>query len=480
MIDSSKVLHAPTLPNRFAPRTGALASLSLVALLSSIGTSVANVSLPTLGLAFDVRFQQVQWVVLAYLLAATSLIVTVGRLGDLFGRRRVLLSGLLLFTIASVLCGSAPSLTLLITARAVQGLGAAIMMALPLALAREAVPDDKVGQAMGLLATFSAVGTALGPPLGGFLLQFVGWRAIFLVLVPAGVAGFLAVRRHLPVDAVQVRPTASRFDKLGALLLAMTLIAYAMAMTMGRGGFGLRNLVILTLAAVGGALFTLVERRATSPLVQLSLFRDRGLNAALAANVVVSSVLMSTLVIGPFYLFHVLELGSAGIGMAMAVGPSLVAILGLPAGQMADRFGGERISSMGLAIIVVGSLILALTPTSFRLVGYLVPIAVITIGYAMFQTSNNMVVLSRVPRKESGAMSGVLNLSRNLGLITGASVLGAVFTAATGNPDISVAAPEAVAAGMRTSFGVSAVMVTACFVAIVRSKAIKMKAVVHV
>ena len=161
-----------------------LAGLSLSMLLSSIGTSIANVSLPTLAQAFDASFQQVQWVVIAYLVTITTVIVSVGRLGDMTGRRRLLLVGVFLFTVASVLCGVAPTLWLLIAARAAQGLGAAIMMALTMAFVGETVPKSQVGSAMGLLGTMSAIGTALGPSLGGMLISGFSWRAIFLINLP--------------------------------------------------------------------------------------------------------------------------------------------------------------------------------------------------------------------------------------------------------------------------------------------------------
>lgn len=145
-------------------------------LMSSLGTSVANVALPTLSQAFSASFQKVQWVVLAYLLAITTLIVSVGRLGDVIGRRQLLLSGIVLFTVASVGCALAPSLGLLIAARATQGLGGAIMMALTLAFVSETVPKAETGSAMGLLGTMSAIGTALGPSLGGALIGTFSWR----------------------------------------------------------------------------------------------------------------------------------------------------------------------------------------------------------------------------------------------------------------------------------------------------------------
>src|SRR3954471_3854425 len=178
----------------------ALLSLSLSMLLSSLGTSIANVALPTLAQAFAASFQDVQWVVLAYLLAITTVIVSAGRLGDMTGRRRLLLAGFVLFTAASVLCGVAPTLWLLVVARAAQGLGAAVMMALTMAFVGETVPKEKTGRAMGLLGTMSAIGTALGPSLGGVLISGFGWRAIFLVNIPLGVLAFLLAYRYLPVD----------------------------------------------------------------------------------------------------------------------------------------------------------------------------------------------------------------------------------------------------------------------------------------
>ena len=143
----------------------ALASLSLSMLLSSLGTSIANVGLPTLTQAFGASLAQVQWVVLAYLLAITTLIVSAGRLGDMTGRRRLLLGGVLVFTVASALCAAAPTLWLLISARVAQGIGAAVMMALTMAFVGDAIPKSRTGTAMGLLATMSAIGTSLGPTL---------------------------------------------------------------------------------------------------------------------------------------------------------------------------------------------------------------------------------------------------------------------------------------------------------------------------
>jgi EmrB/QacA subfamily drug resistance transporter len=450
---------------------GALASLSLSMLLASLGTSIANVGLPAFAQAFNASFQEVQWIVLAYLLASTTLIVSVGRLGDITGRRRLLLAGIFLFTVASVLCGVAPTLWLLIAARAAQGLGAAIMMALSMAFVGETVPKAKTGSAMGLLGTMSAIGTALGPSLGGVLIAGLSWRAIFLVNVPLGILTFLLAYRALPVDRRGPRTDRAGFDTMGMLLLALTLAAYALAMTMGRGSFDPLNMALLLAAVFGTGLFVRAEARAASPLIRLSMFRDPVLSASLAMSALVSTVLMATLVVGPFYLSRALGLDAAAVGIVLSVGPLVVALTGVPAGRIVDRFGAQRMTIVGLIGIAAGSFILSMLPATLGIPGYIAPIVVITVGYALFQTANNTAVMSDIPPGQRGVISGMLNLSRNLGLITGASVMGAVFALASATTDITTARPEAVAAGMRITFAVAGVLIVVALAIAVGSRA---------
>ena len=428
-------------------------------LLSSLGTSIANVGLPTLARAFNASFQEVQWIVLAYLLAITTLIVSVGRLGDIIGRRRLLLAGMFLFTLASVLCGIAPTLWLLIAARAVQGLGAAVMMALTMAFVGETVPKAKTGNAMGLLGTMSAIGTALGPSLGGVLIAGLGWRAIFLVNVPLGILTFLLAHRYLPPDRRRPKADRAGFDHVGTLLLALTLAAYALAMTIGRGSFGPLNIALLSAAVFGACLFVLTETRAASPLIRLAMFGDRALSASLAMSALVSTVMMATLVVGPFYLSRALGLDAALVGLVLSVGPLVVALTGVPAGGIADRFGAKRMTIVGLIAIAAGSFILSIVPATLGIPGYIAPIVVITVGYALFQTANNTAVMTDIRPDQRGVISGMLNLSRNLGLITGASVMGAVFALASATIDVTTARPEAVATGMRITFAVAALVI---------------------
>ena len=457
---------------------GALAGLSLSMLLSSLGTSIANVGLPALAQAFTASFQEVQWIVLAYLLAITTLIVSVGRLGDMTGRRRLLLAGISLFTMASVLCGFAPTLWLLIAARAAQGLGAAVMMALTLAFVGETVPKARTGSAMGLLGTMSAIGTALGPSLGGVLIAGLSWRAIFLVNVPLGILTFLLAHRYLPIDPIDPidrrGPKTDRagFDNVGTLLLVLTLAAYAFAMTIGRGRFGSLNLALLLAAAFGAGLFVLAEARAASPLIRLAMFRDPVLSASLAMSALVSTVMMATLVVGPFYLTRALGLDAAMVGLVLSVGPLVAALTGVPAGRIADRFGAQRVTLVGLIGMAAGSFLLSMLPATLGISGYIAPIVVITAGYGLFQTANNTAVMTEIRPDQRGVTSGMLNLSRNLGLITGASVMGAVFALASATIDITTARPEAVATGMRITFAVAAILIVVALAIAVGSRAL--------
>jgi MFS family permease len=388
------------------PRRRALAGLALSTLLASLGTSGANVALPTFARVFDASFESVQWVVLAYLIAVTTLIVVAGRLGDFVGRKRLLGSGVALFTAAALACGLAPSLGALVAGRVAQGLGAAIMISLSIASVADAVALSRVGRAMGLLGTMSAVGTALGPSLGGFLLAGPGWRSLFIVNVPLGVAAWwLAL-------ALPERP----------------------------------------------------RQEATSlPLLPPSLFTNRDLGASLISNALVACVMMSTLIVGPFYLTRALALAPAAMGLVMTVGPVLTALTGLPAGRLVDAHGAYRVTLAGLASMAAGGVLLAVVPASTGIAGYVAPIALLTMGYAVFQAGNNTAVVGSASSDERGVIAGVLSLSRNLGLIAGASLMGAVFAWTTGASSITTALPEAVARGMHATFGLAVVLVGIAF-----------------
>ncbi|OKB68409.1 MFS transporter [Serratia marcescens] len=437
---------------------GILAALSLSMLLSSLGISIANVGLPALAAAFHASFQAVQWVLLCYLLAVTTCIIGIGRLGDSLNRRRLLLAGIALFTAASLCCALAPQLWLLLVARMVQGLGGAVMMSIAMALASEALGTEKIGRAMGLLGTMSAVGTALGPSLGGALIAGFGWRAMFLINLPLGLLALWLAWRYLP-NGPRTATRRVPFDGTGTLLLGSALLCYSLAMTLGRGDFGVLNLALMLGALLAGGLFIRVERRAVSPLLAPAMFRHPILTAGLAASALVMTVMTATLVVGPFYLSRALGLSAAQVGLVMSAGPAVAILTGIPAGYWVDRFGSQRIAQLGLAAVAAGAALLSLL-SRWGVFGYVAPIALLTAGYALFQVANNTVLMKDLFPERRGAIAGMVNLSRNLGAITGASVMGALFYLASQRVTGDAAAAVY---GMRVTYGAAALLALAAW-----------------
>ena len=395
---------------------GITISLALAMLLAALGTSIANIALPTLTDAFSVPFAQVQLVVVAYLAALTICVVIAGRLGDRYGLKPMLVVGLAAFAVGSLLCAIAPSLALLIGARALQGVGAAFMMTLAMALMRQTSSAARIGRAMGLLGTVSALGTALGPSLGGLLIALTGWRGVFWVQVPlAGLALILAIWK---LPAAPVKDAASA----------------------------------ITLRAV----------------------MNRVLGANLLANIIVAAVMMTTLVVGPFYLGLGRGLTPPQVGFVMAIGPVISIFSGVPSGRLVDAWGSGRVLAIGLVLLTAGAFLLALLPNVMGVAGYVLSIIVLTPGYQLFQSANNTAALANVAIDRRGTVAGLLGLSRNIGLIVGASAMGAVFAFGVGTDDFARAAPSAIAAGMRLTFLLAAaLMLAAIAVTVGQSQAAK-------
>lgn len=383
---------ASPVPDKTHPMT--MAALALSMLLAAFGTSVANIALPTLASAFAATFTEVQWIVSAYLASLTASVVIAGKLGDRFGLRRMHLTGLAIFALASAACSAASSLPLLIAARAMQGVGAAFLMTLTMALMRETAREDNMGRAMGLLGTMSAFGTALGPAIGGMLLATAGWRGIFLVQFPLALATLLLSLLWLPRNAP-------------------------------------RN------AAPSATLRSVLTGRLASNLT---------------INLLVAAVMMATLVVGPFYLGRGLGLHDTAVGLVMAVGPLISIVSGVPSGQIVDKFGTGRVLSAGLLALAAGAFLLAVSPGLIGVAGYILAIVVLTPGYQLFQAANNTVSLANIPKDRRGVVSGVLNLSRNIGLLLGVSGLGAVFALGVGTGDFARASSDSIAGGMQITF----------------------------
>lgn len=402
-----------------------LAALAGAILLASLGISIATVALPNLASVFAVGVQQVQWVVLAYLLTLTCVIVVAGRMGDLYGNRRVLIGGILLFTLASAGCAVAPTLSWLIAGRALQGLGAATLMALPLSIAKTLIAKERLGASIGLLGSMSAFGTALGPSVGGMLIAEFGWRSVFVLLTLCG-SGLLA----LTVTGIgKTTPTgnSARIDWAGSAWLSVALLCFALAASGGRVGVTIAPWTLLLLATAALLIFIRTELAAPHPLIPVALACGRGIATSLSMNLVVATIMMSTLVVGPLFLSFGLGLSDAGTGLVMAAGPGAAALSGAPAGRLADRFGTDRTLLAGLLLASVGLCGFAVLPVLIGIPGYILAMVLMTPGFQLFLAANNTAAMNLAAEAHRGVLSGLLGLSRNLGFMTGASLLPLLF-----------------------------------------------------
>ncbi|WP_323660025.1 MFS transporter [Pectobacterium versatile] len=392
-------INQPGEPDQAKP--GITLTLALAILSASLGTSIANIALPTLTAVFSAPFAQVQAVVIAYLAAMALSVVIAGRLGDRYGLKPVFITGLGLFAIASLLCAIAPQLWQLIAARALQGIGAAFLMTLGMALLRQTAGEKHVGRAMGIVGTVSALGTALGPSVGGFLLAIAGWRSLFWIQIPLATIVLFMAFTMLPATPVKEKASLS-------------------------GGLSLRNTTLLS---------------------------------NLTINAAVTAVIMTTLIVGPYYLGLGLGLKETLVGLVMAIGPAVATFSGIPSGRLVDTWGFRRALTAGLSLVVTGTFMLAILPNLLGVTGYILAIIVLTPGYQLFQAANNTATLAEVPGNQRGTVSGLLNLSRNIGLIAGASIMGQVFALGVGTEDFTHAAPASLANGMQLTFFLAGAMV---------------------
>lgn len=424
---------------RFDPQTKpprlAIIALSGAVLLASMAVSITSVALPALSRAMEAPVSAVQWVVLIYLLSVTITIVLAGRCADLFGHRFILLCGLTIFTASSLLCAIAPNLTALIIARAIQGIGGAILMALPVSVIRGMVSGERTGSAMGLLASMSAVGTALGPALGGLLIAGFGWRSAFILLTVCGfVLSALAIRA-IPSSA-PVHKTCRSLDLSGAFLLAVVLFLYALITSGQQSTVGWALSFTIPAALLALILFIIVEVKSPSPLVPLPVLRNPAISASLITNWLISSVMMAMLVVGPLFLSFGLLLGEAQTGLVVAVGPVVAALAGIPAGRLTDRFGTKRILTAGLVAMSMALICMAYLPVQIGITGYIVSLVMLTPCFQLFLAGNNTAIMITAPEDQRGIVSGLMGLSRNLGFMTGASVMATIFITALGQEDL--------------------------------------------
>lgn len=441
-----------------------LGAVTVGLFLGAIDGSIVNIALPTLVREFQTTFPTIQWVVLSFLLGMTTLMLSVGRLADMIGTKRIFTAGLALFTTASALCGLSPTVYALIAFRLLQSVGAAMVVALGIAIITETWPPEERGMAIGVAGGTVSLGIVVGPTLGGLLIATLGWRAIFYVNVPLGAIAILMVLRHVP----DLRPTRSgeTFDYLGAFVIGGGLLALSLALTVGQNvGFGdVRILTLLGMALVAGIAFVLIEQRAHHPMLDLSLFRVPQFSLNLLTGLLTFVAIAGIIFLLPFYLELALGLPVAQIGLFLAIVPVILAVMGPLAGSLSDRFGTRPVSVIGLAFIVIGYLASSTLRTDTTPLGFVLRMLPLGIGMGTFQSPNNSAIMGSAPRPRLGVASGTLSMTRTLGQTTGVAVLGAVFASrikhyAAAEVDVASASAGALVSALQDQFHLAALLI---------------------
>jgi EmrB/QacA subfamily drug resistance transporter len=419
--------------------------------MATLDGSIVNVALPTLGVALDARIDRLEWIVAGYLLTLSVTLLVAGRLGDLFGHRRVYAAGLALFTIGSGFCGAAPSLELLVAARVLQALGASLTMAVGPAIVTAVFPPQMRGRALGSIGSVVSIGLTIGPPLGGAILQALSWRWIFLVNLPVGLLGIAWALRVLPA---QPPVKGARFDGLGALLLGGALGLALLALdTLPDPAF---QTTPLLMAAGLAAVFLAVRlRRAPEPIIDATLLRLPGVGSALLAGLLSYVAMFTSTLLTPFLLTRVFRLPPGGVGAFLTAVPLAMAVTAPASGWLADRFGGRALPAIGMGLLAAALYGLSLAGPGSALPSIAARLALCGVGMGLFQSPNNSAVMGALPRPKLGAGGGLLATSRNVGMAVGVAIAGSLFSLRAGHGlDASTFLPG-YALSLRTGAGVA-------------------------
>jgi len=405
-----------------------LLAIGIGTFMSALDGSVVNTVLPVVRASLGSDLAAIQWVVVVYLLAVSGLLLTLGRLGDLRGHRVVYLSGFVIFITGSALCGQAQTAGALIGFRALQALGAAALFSNSPAILTSAFPSVQRGQALGIQATMTYLGLTAGPSLGGWLAQAVSWRAVFNINVPVGLIALVLAYRFVPRDRRD--HGEERFDIPGALLFTAGLVALLLGLNQG-SNWGWSSLPILALLAgalVFLAAFVLYESRVRWPMLDLSLFRNRTFTAAVVSAVCNYMGMYMVLFLLPFYLIQARGFTSAQAGLILTAQPVIMAVVAPISGTSSDRIGSRLPATLGMLIMAGGFVLLSSLRPNTPILHICVGLAVCGLGSGMFASPNNSSLMGAAPRNRQGIASGMLAMARNVGMVLGVGLSGAILT----------------------------------------------------
>lgn len=390
--------------------------------------TIVNIAIPDILTSFQTGFSEVEWVMNAYLLAFAVLLITTGRFGDLYGRKRFFMAGAALFTLASLACGLAPGIGWLIGFRALQGVGGAMMMPNTLSIIANVFPPEERGKAMGFWGGVSGISLAVGPSLGGVLVEAASWRWIFFINVPIGIVLLATALRFVPesTDPTSVK----QIDYPGVIVLTLSLFALTFALIEGQNHGWTSGLILGLFAAavVGFVLFALIQRRQLQPLMDLSLFKNRTFSVTNAVAGVLSFGMLGVFFLLPVFLQTILGYSAIKAGLVMTPLAAVVIVASPTSGTLSDRIGPKWLMFVGMLIAALGFFLtrrVMVMDGSWQ--SMVLPFAVAGFGIGMVMPPSTSAVMGSVAPEKAGQASGVLSSVRQIGSVLGIAVMGAVL-----------------------------------------------------
>lgn len=387
--------------------------------MSTLDSSIVNVALPDMAERIGVGINTIQWVVTSYLIVISALVLIFGRIADLIGKTRVFQYGFVVFSIGSLLCGISTTISFLILSRIIQAIGAAMTMSSNQGIIAATFPANERGRALGLSGTTVAIGTMLGPPLGGIMVEYINWESIFLVNVPIGIVAFILGQKILPKE--DIKESSGAFDFKGAALFIVFIVTLFWAMLSGEK-LGWTNIYIISsfaIAVVCLIAFYLLERKSDNPMVDFSMFENKLFNVSIFCAFVSFTVIFCNNIIHPFYLQYVMDISPGRAGILMMVFPICAGIAAPISGYLSDIIGSEILTFFGLAFTTVGLILIGFLNTTSTYIEIVSRIAILGFGNGIFQAPNNSIVMSLVHRSKLGIAGSINALIRNMGMVFG-------------------------------------------------------------
>ncbi len=394
--------------------------------MSTMASSIVNVGLPPITIALHSDILTAQWVVTAYMLVITSLLPLMGRLGDVWGQRKIYSYGFIGFVLGSLLCGLANSMGMLIGFRVLQAIGASALIANSMGIVAGSFPQNERGKVLGIIGTVVALGGLCGPGLGGLLVEHFGWHTIFFVNIPAGLLGYAGVRLVLPLDK---RLLDEKIDYLGASLFTGGMISFLLALSYGSkwGWFSLPILGCFSFAAFLFVRFIKHERRIDYPMLELSIFNNWAFSAGNIAGMLSFMAMFTSTMLVPYYLHDVLAFSPGKIGLIMSAFPLIMAVTSPISGMLSDKVSTNILATTGLVILAAGLIITANLQLDSNMWLIMTGQALMGFGNGLFQSPNNNSVMSSVQPRYLGIAGGVNALGRNFGMISGTALAVAIL-----------------------------------------------------